>query len=80
MKFKRRSKLWIIVTVVLSAGIIAYDILVPKTRIFAVLGGLFIAYSIYQFFSLERNLTNNWLVFSVAVPSRLRLLKSMRKV
>ncbi|MFY9422291.1 MAG: hypothetical protein WBK54_01775 [Bacilli bacterium] len=56
MKFKRRSKLWIIVTVVLSAGIIAYDILVPKTRIFAVLGGLFIAYSIYQFFSLEKKL------------------------
>jgi drug/metabolite transporter superfamily protein YnfA len=56
MKFQRRSKLWILVTVLLSAGIIVYDIVKIRTWIFAALGGVFILYSLYQFFSLEKKL------------------------
>jgi hypothetical protein len=46
MKFQRRSRLWIIVTVLLSAGIIVYDLLKLQTKMFSILGGVFILYSI----------------------------------
>lgn len=63
MKFQRRSKLWILVTVLLSAGIIVYDIVKIRTWIFAALGGVFILYSLYQFFSLEKKLDQQLTAF-----------------
>jgi hypothetical protein len=56
MKFQRRSKLWIIITVLLSVGIIVYDLLKLHSKMFSILGGIFILYSIYQFISLEKKL------------------------
>ncbi|NLD26982.1 MAG: hypothetical protein GX661_06445 [Acholeplasmataceae bacterium] len=56
MKFQRKSKLWIIITVLLSAGIIVYDLVVLKVNLFAILGGVFILYSLYKFFTLEKAL------------------------
>lgn len=63
MKFQRRSRLWIIVTVLLSAGIIVYDLLKLQTKMFSILGGVFILYSIYQFFSLEKKLDTQLAAF-----------------
>ncbi|MDD3999854.1 MAG: hypothetical protein PHX62_03045 [Bacilli bacterium] len=56
MKFQRRSKLWVMITMILSVGIIVYDILKLHSVMFSILGGVFILYSIYQFFSLEKKL------------------------
>ncbi|HEY8395179.1 MAG TPA: hypothetical protein VIK96_00215 [Bacilli bacterium] len=63
MKYQRKSKLWILITILLSAGIIAYDLLKLHTNMFAVLGGIFILYSIYQFLTLEKKLDQQLAAF-----------------
>lgn len=63
MKYQRRSKLWIIFTVLLSAGIIVYDLVKLQSKIFSILGGIFILYSIYQFFTLEKKLDQQLAAF-----------------
>lgn len=60
MKFKRRTKLWFIITAIVSLGVAIYDIFFIKQQyMFAILGGLFIIYSSFQFFTLEKKLDNS---------------------
>lgn len=63
MKFQRKSKLWIIITIILSIGIIIYDLLALEIHMFAVLGGVFILYSIYKFLTLEKALDQQLTAF-----------------
>lgn len=63
MKYQRKSKLWILVTIFLSAGIIAYDLIKLQSYLFSVLGGGFIVYSLYKFFTLEKTLDQQLINF-----------------
>lgn len=58
MKFKRKSSIWFIVTALISAAIIVYDLVALKdgNHMFAILGGVFLVYSAYQFLNLEKRL------------------------
>ena len=57
MKYKRKTSIWFLVTALISLGVVIYDILMPSTNyMFAILGGIFILYSGYQYFNLEKRL------------------------
>lgn len=57
MKFKRKTSIWFLVTAIISLAVVIYDLLLPETNyMFAILGGVFILYSGYQYFNLEKRL------------------------
>lgn len=58
MKFKRKTSIWFLVTALISAAVVVYDLAFVEdtTYAFAILGGIFILYSGYQYFNLEKKL------------------------
>lgn len=58
MKFKRRTSIWFLVTALISVAVIVYDLVALKegNHMFAILGGVFLVYSGYQYINLEKRL------------------------
>lgn len=65
MKFKKKAVLWFVITAVLAAGLAIYDIFFAETAnyMFAILGGIFIAYSLYQYLNMENKLDKQLITF-----------------
>lgn len=65
IKYRRKAGIWFIVTAVLSVGIAIYDILVIKSQyyMFAILAAAFVAYSLYQMFTVEKKLDQSLVRF-----------------
>jgi hypothetical protein len=59
LKYKRRTSIWFLVTALISAAVIVYDVLFVKdSYAFTIIGVLFILYSGYNYFNLEKRLDN----------------------
>lgn len=59
LKYKRRTSIWFLVTALISAAVIVYDVLFIKdSYAFTIIGVLFILYSGYNYFNLEKRLDN----------------------
>ena len=58
MKYKRKTSLWFLATALISLAVVVYDVFfVEETNyMFAILGGIFILYSGYQYINLEKRL------------------------
>lgn len=58
MKYKRKTSIWFLVTALISLAVVVYDLFIVSTTnyMFAILGGIFILYSGYQYFNLEKRL------------------------
>ncbi len=65
IKYRRKAGIWFLVTAVLSVGIAIYDILVIKSQyyMFAILAAAFVAYSLYQMFTVEKKLDQSLVRF-----------------
>lgn len=64
MKYKRKAHLWFIISAVISIGVVVYDLVRPETNyMFAILGGVFVLYTIYQFFTMEKKLDSQLMKF-----------------
>lgn len=65
MKYKRKSGLWFLITSMISLGVVAYALFFMEepSVAFAILGGVFILYSGYQYFNLEKRLDTQLMRF-----------------